>query len=462
MAKTVNSESKDERVFYGKKLRAIREKANVSAKEMAAMLNVTPPTITKLEKGDVVDIERYAEQYALHLKLLDFEEVPELDSKSHRYNPKLAEKYQAELEAFFEKYINISTYAIPDTNVIEANPRIIEELLGGEMPKYRKVFVPDTVITELEYRKKYRSLLQEKEIAKAVNLISESPQVITIEADRRIYGNHDDRIIDVAKRIVKEYNCRIHIITDDKGFKAKQKINSNISVIRLEEFIIGRYNLENMLGLYQIDKAVSDFVKPNGVNMRAYLPNGQTLITSTVANKALSTDQKIAKIQWLIENGADVDQRESSGNFFPALTIAIQQKDKQLFDFILNKCNANPNAGSRNPFSLKMVRQQNEGNMPLMVAARSGLPEFVRQLCDHPDIILNQQDSNGFTALIKTAFRLKELRDKYGKVGGYMRYKECCEILIDHGIDYRIIDVDGHNAAYYFEYIEEYIRRNEK
>lgn len=462
MAKTDKTEGKEERVFYGSKLRAIREEANVSAKEMAAMLNVTAPTITKLEKGDVVDIKRYAELYALHLKFMDFEQAPELDPKNPKYNKELAEKYKAELAIFFDQYVNISTYALPDTNVIEANPKIIEELLGGDIPKYRKVFIPDTVITELEYRKKYRSLLQEKEIAKVINLISESPDVITIEADRRIYGNHDDRIIDVAKRVVKEYNCRIHIITDDKGFKAKQKINSDISIIRLEEFIKGRYNVENMLGLHQLDRAISDYIKPKGVNMRAYLPNGRTLITSTVANDSLSTDQKIEKIRWLCENGADIDQRESSGNFFPALTIAIQQKDKKLFDFILNDCNANPNAGSRNPYSLKMVRQQNEGNMPLMVAARSGLTDFVRQLCEHPDIILNQQDSNGFTALIKTAFRLKELRDKYGKVKGYMRYKECCEILIDYGIDYRIIDVDGNNAAYYFEYIDEYVKRSRK
>ena len=106
-----------------------------------------------------------------------------------------------------------------------------------------------------------------------------------------------------------------------------------------------------------------------------------------------------------------------------------------------------------------MVRQQNEGNMPLMVAARSGLVSYVETLCAHKDIILNQQDSNGFTALIKVAFRLKELEDEYGRVKGYMKYKQCCEILIDHGIDYRIIDVDGHSAGYYFDYITKYIQK---
>lgn len=145
---------KEEREFYGRKLKVIREESNVTQKEMAEKLNCTPSVISKLEKGDVVDIERYAELYALRLKYLDFEEKPELDSNSKNYNKALAKKYKEELEQFFDNYINISTYAIPDTNAIENNPRIIEELLGGDKPKYHKVFVPDIVITELEYRKK--------------------------------------------------------------------------------------------------------------------------------------------------------------------------------------------------------------------------------------------------------------------------------------------------------------------
>lgn len=261
---------------------------------------------------------------------------------------------------------------------------------------------------------------------------------------------------------MQDFNCRIHIITDDKGFKAKQKINSDISVIRLSEFIQGRYNIENMVGLYQIDKALSDFIKPEDVNMKAYLPNGKTLITSALTDDRLTEEMKIIKIRWLFENGADINQRESTGNFFPPISIAIQQKNMRLFKMILNDCHADPNAGSRNPFSLKMVRQQNEGNMPLMVAAWSGLSDFVKELCSHPDIILNQQDSNGFTALIKAAFRMKELRDLHGKFKGYKRRMECCEILINSGIDYRIIDVDGHNASYYFDDIQKYIEEREK
>lgn len=97
---------------------------------------------------------------------MDFEEKPELNSNSKNYNKALAKKYKEELEQFFDNYINISTYAIPDTNAIENNPRIIEELLGGDKPKYHKVFVPDIVITELEYRKNTALCFRKRKLPK--------------------------------------------------------------------------------------------------------------------------------------------------------------------------------------------------------------------------------------------------------------------------------------------------------
>ena len=93
----------------------------------------------------------------------------------------------------------------------------------------------------------------------------------------------------------------------------------------------GRYSVQNMMGLYQIDRATSNYEKQKGVNMRAYLPNGKTLITSTLANKKLSDEEAIAKIKWLCENGADINQRESSGNFFPTFNHSNTTKTKKSF-----------------------------------------------------------------------------------------------------------------------------------
>ena len=47
----------------------------------------------------------------------------------------------------------------------------------------------------------------------------------------------------------------------------------------------------------------------------------------------------------------------------------------------------------------------NEGNTPLMIACWHGRRKFVEKLCSYSDIGLNQQDSNGFTPLIKCAWK---------------------------------------------------------
>lgn len=111
------------------------------------------------------------------------------------------------------------------------------------------------------------------------------------------------------------------------------------------------------------------------------MPDGYTLLISVVRKKGPTTEQKKAKIKWLIEHGADVDRRDCSRRYFPALSHAIQMNDIEIFKFLLNECNANPNVGSRNPFDAGKVRQKNEGNMPLMIAAFDGRKLFVEELC---------------------------------------------------------------------------------
>jgi ankyrin repeat protein len=111
--------------------------------------------------------------------------------------------------------------------------------------------------------------------------------------------------------------------------------------------------------------------------------------------------------------------------------------DDEMVEFLLNECGANPNAGSRNPFDASKVRQKNEGNMPLMIASFFTKEEWsprreriVQLLLAHEAISVNQQDANGFTALIKAC------------TNGNAK---CRNILLDAGVDTRIVDIDGKN-----------------
>ena len=122
------------------------------------------------------------------------------------------------------------------------------------------------------------------------------------------------------------------------------------------------------------------------------------------------------------------------------MSHAIQNRDFEMFRFLLHGCGANPNVGSRNPYDAGKIRQKNDGNMPLMIAAWDNRVEFVRELCADPRISLNQQDGNGYTALMKAC---------------HWGWLECRDIIRAAGADERIVDRNGYTAEdHYREYLE--------
>ena len=84
--------------------------------------------------------------------------------------------------------------------------------------------------------------------------------------------------------------------------------------------------------------------------------------------------------------------------------------------------------------------------MPLMVAAWHNKLEFVKELCADERTSLNQQDGNGYTALIKACGN------------GFL---ECRDIIRNAGADTKIVDRDGQTADdRYNEFLETGLRMN--
>lgn len=84
-----------------------------------------------------------------------------------------------------------------------------------------------------------------------------------------------------------------------------------------------------------------------------------------------------------------------------------------------------------------------------MIAAYDGRKKFVSALCKDERTSINQQDANGFTALMKACMNghFSDNRDKYTW--------DIKKILKDAGADEKIVDIDGKTAA---DWIDEYHR----
>ena len=328
-----------------------------------------------------------------------------------------------------EQFLRCNKIAVPDTSALLKNPQLVDEL----SEEYNIVVIPDIVIRELDGIKNSSNRALAKRAWEIIRGIGYGDRVIKMEYKGDNSIENDEQIISVAKEAAAKYGSEVQIITDDADYSAFLKGDETVKAVHLREYMITKQNLVNMSGLVELDKHYaddySDIMPPDEDEINAFLPDGNTLIISVVRDRKHSFEQRRAKIQWLIEHGADVDKRDCSRRYFPPLTHAIQMKDYAMFLFLLNECHANPNVGSRNPHDAGKLRQRekNEGNMPLMVAAWDGKVEFVKALCADERTSINQQDANGFTALIKAC------------ANGYIK---CRDVLLEAGADRKIVDID--------------------
>lgn len=339
-------------------------------------------------------------------------------------------------EAQTKQFLRGDKIAIPDTSALLRNPNLIDEL----NKEYSKVVIPKIVIDELDNIKnnhtgKYSAVLSKKawEILRG---ISYGERTLCRDSNNSCLGSNGDcKIIQIAQETLDEHCCRIDIITEDIDYSAYLKGHEMVSALYLKEYMATHQGIINMEKYKRIRQYYADSYDnaevPDLEEVNAYDENGNTLLISCIRNTKIPLRQRKAKIKWLIANGADVNKRDCGGKYLPALSHTIQMKGQyEMFEFLLDECDADPNAGSRNPHSSEKVRQKNEGNMPLMIAAWSGKDAFVRKLCGHERISINQQDANGFTALIKACAN--------GNTG-------CRDILLKAGADTRIVDINGKN-----------------
>lgn len=414
--------------FLRKRMKELREKNHKSQSDMADILHCNKSTLSRVEKiGDPTSYKNVLEYAEMYCDALDLTPV------------------QKSLFLRGEKVV------VPDTSALLKNEQLVDEL----SKEYSRVVVPQIVIDELDNIKDHADrflALKALRIIKSMNGVVETRQYDGEEDD----GNNDSKIVAVAKRAAEEFGCQVDIITNDAGFAARLSGNDTVRALYIENYYVMKQDLMDMDSFKKIDDYYADAYDdiesvlgisiPNEKDINAYLSNGYTLIISIVRNRKMPMNQRKEKIRWLIKQGADVNKRDCAKYYFPPLSHAIQNDDFEMFLFLLHECNADPNVGSRNPYDAGKIRQKNDGNMPLMIAAWDNKIKYVQELCADERTSLNQQDGNGFTALIKAC---------------YWGWLECRNIIIEAGADQKIVDRDGYTAEdRYHEFLETGRRKN--
>ena len=417
--------------FLRKRMIELREKNHKSQSDMAELIGCNKSTLSRAEKvgGDTSykTVLGFAIDYCDKLGL-----SPE----------------QKELFLRGEKVV------VTDTSALLKNVQLIDELSR----EYSRVIVPNIVVDELDNITDRNTNNLAAKAWQILKSIGGNPNVITRDytgdADE---GNNDSKIVAVAEAAAEEFNCEVDIITYDAGFAARLSGKEGINALYLETYIVTKQNLVDIDSIKKINEYYADsyddiekvlgITIPSADDINAYLPEGFTLIISVVRNKRESLERRKAKIKWLIAHGADVNKRDCSKYYFPPLSHSVQNGDFEIFKFLLHECGANPNVGSRDPRDAGKIRQKNDGNMPLMIAAWDNKINYVQELCNDERTSLNQQDGNGFTALIKAC---------------YWGWLDCRDILLKAGADPKIVDRDGYTAEdRYHEYLETGRRKNQ-
>ena len=457
--------------FLRKRMIELREKNHKTQSHMAELIGCNKSTLSRAEKigGDTS-----------YKTVLGF---------AHDYCDKLGLTSRQK-----DQFLRGDRVVVTDTSALLKNSQLIDELSR----EYSRVIVPDIVVEELDSIKDHNPKLAKKawQILKSIgsgsNVTTGNPagerkagsydgQAVKVAQGagrnppgkgrtgnpdgqdvkaaegagrnppgKGRTGNPDAQIVKVAEKAAEEFHCQVDIITYDAGFAARLSGHATVKALYLEEYMVTKQNLMDIQSLKKINAYYADSYEdmesvlgvtiPNREDINAYLPEGNTLIISVVRNRNKPLNQRKEKIRWLIGHGADVDRRDCGKYYFPPLSHAIQNRDFEMFRFLLHECRASPNVGSRNPYDAGKIRQKNDGNMPLMIAAWDNRVEFVRELCADPRISLNQQDGNGYTALMKAC---------------HWGWLECRDIIRAAGADERIVDRNGYTAEdHYREYLE--------
>lgn len=296
--------------------------------------------------------------------------------------------------------LSYKTHLVLDTNIILNCPYILNSLTTF----CDFVYVPSTVVKELNHQKDYANEQKRKVAGMCIHKILElkSDRFIICEEELKA-GTNDDKIFEFVKPLAKKHvNDMVYLMTNDVDFKLKPVGTvTNLKVITSSEFDgIFKQNVN-----YNIAKSQKFFelvAKGNLAKVKEFDIDGidinyvDTRSGYTPLIQAVR-DRNYQMIEYLLTlpniNINSVDNKKFG---FPPLSHAVQMHEFGIMRTLIdNGANVNePSTNDKNPF-----------NTPLMIAAWGGRLESVQLLVESGACVNQQDKGNGFTPLIKAVFK---------------------------------------------------------
>ena len=436
----------------GMNLKRLRKERNLTQDKVALDTQIARTTINKYESGKLIPTK---------------ENIDRLEEYFHLKPGALAHK---------------TAIAIPNSSALLRNKRLIDFLLED----YEIVIIPDVVQKELSRKKNIRvegdlTAEQKKNRKQASQIMSSileymelketKDRVIRMDTskyDVSLYpeeSKDDGRIIELAKDVEIKRSRPVDIIHVDKDIPSLG--GPKIHAVYLDEYMTHRdENKKNLQEVIDFDLVYDHLeryeIAANNMDLDAYLPDGMTLLISCIrcnepdkvkerGGREIPDVLMHKKLKFLLDHGADPDIPDANQYCHTPIEHCIERHypDFEAFKILLeygadyNKCSVDQTKKRS-----KRISGINEGNTPLMIACWQGKEKFVNRLIEEKDLSINQQDCNGYTALMKCAVRRYQQITNGFRHDNYDRiYKSLVERPVEMGsADLKIRDRNNHTA----------------
>lgn len=357
--------------LIGSNIRKFREELKLSQKDLAEALCMTRPSLSNWENGK--------------------------SEPSSSQLLKLSKIFKVSTDEILGKSIDKLTVVVVDTSALIKRP-----LLVGELEQYfDEVIIPDIVISELNNLKDKKNSSANQKAWLVMKSIDDKKGKFKIEQHAKKDGNNDEKIADIAvKRAKSSPSDEVYLLSDDIYFSFLTKEPSNLHAITPKKYVETFYEQEKDFDIVQSieyvslvkqkkHQAVIDFDLTN-INFNLHCPDtGLTPLITAVRNRDLKMVRHLISL-----NGINLDERDKQKYHFSAIHHATQLKNIEIIQ-ILNEAGADIDFGSGG---------MNKGNTPLMIASWSGFLKGADYLLLN-NACINQQDSNGFTPLMKACIK---------------------------------------------------------